>query len=106
VIPTQNPAPPGENVLVQFAPRPVLTRGVQVASEVAGGGEGVGMILTEDLAEPGEGVLVQFLAASYSPSVYRVTARLLAQPSVSGWSSPSTWRSRATVSSFSVRASP
>ena len=67
----------------------VLTQPAQVAGEVAGRGEGVGVVVAEDPAAAGQGVLVERAGLLVLTQRPQVMARLLAEVRVSGWSSPS-----------------
>ena len=55
----EDPAAAGEGVLVEVAGLLVLAQRAQVVGEVAGRGEGVGVVVAEDAAAAGEGVLVE-----------------------------------------------
>ena len=93
MVVAEHPPAPGEGVLVQLAGLLVLAQREQVDGEVAGRGEGVGVVVAEHPPAAGEGVLVQVAGLLVLAQRGQVGARLLAEARVSGWSSPS-WARR------------
>jgi hypothetical protein len=62
----------------------------QVACQVLGGGEGVGVLGSEHLGAPVVNVLVHLPGSGVLPAIRRFSARLLAAARVLGWDSSKT----------------
>ena len=76
----------------------------QVDGEVVRRGQGVGVVVAEHPAAAGQDVLIQLAGRLIIPSARRSIGEVLAEAKVLGWSSPSTRRRPARVSSSSSRA--
>lgn len=59
MIIAQHPLPPSQGVIVHGPRGGVLAERVQVPCEVAGRGQGIGVILAEHSPPPRQGVLIQ-----------------------------------------------
>ena len=76
----QDPAAAGEGVLAEGAGLLVVAQRGQVAGEVVGRGEGVGVVVAQDPPAAGEGVLVEGAGLLVAPqSADRSLARLPAE---------------------------
>ena len=88
------PGGAGQGVLVEFAGLLILTQLAQVGREPAGRGEGVGVVVAQHPPEAGEGVVLELAGLGARPPP-KARPRWPAVRSVSGSSSPCTWRLRA-----------
>ena len=71
VVLPQDPASAGQGVLVEGAGLLVLTQRAQVAGEVVGRGEGVGVVLAQDPAVRARVSSSRVRACWESPNLYR-----------------------------------
>ena len=95
-----------EGVLVEGAGLLVLAQPAQVAGEVAGRGEGVGVVLAQDPPAAGEGVLVEGAGLLVVAQLRTGRGRgCWPRSRVSGWSSPSRSRRRC-VGAIETAAAP